>query len=173
MRCQTSRRTIWTDSGRIRRLWRKSVFVIYSFYFAVTLLNCRMVTVVSSVVCPVEGGSDVERCCSSNNTSPKAMRCLKEILNDSSDARVGYRSFCQVISQFDCTTTYSVKWTCTDCLDAYTKWLLKVFSPSETWLSNCIDQTSGFCEAVLAKCPHFFPNDGYGDLPAFDCPSEN
>lgn len=172
MRCQTFMPMIWTHRRRL-----DNSFFIY-FYFVVFLVVISVIVdECSSNVCHV----GVDASCTCNNSNTKGVQCLTKELNDSCSrevsARKSYRLFCEVMSQFDCTTKYSVKWNCTDCLDAYTNWLLAVFSPNQTWFSDCAgNQTTrsvfALCEVILAKCPYFIPDNAYGDLPAFDCLSE-
>lgn len=175
MRCQTLIPTIWTNRRRILHPWfNKSLFIF--FYFVVILLDFSANVQCSSQVYHNESGADAKENCSNYHT--EAVQCLIHELTDCQEmANKSYRLFCEVMSQFDCTTTYSVKWNCTDCLDAYTNWLLAVFSPNKTWFSKCAGSkttTSIFslCEEVLRKCPNFIPDKPYGDLPAFGCLKE-
>lgn len=175
MRCPIFRRTVWTKRGGIFRPCFNSCFVIYIVYFVVVLFGgSRAVVLITSEVCHVENAT---KCiCINNNTA--AVQCLTQGLSHvspcSKEARKSYRLFCEVLSQYDCRNTrYSVKWNCSDCLEAYTNWLVAVFSPNEAWLANCTNQPSQsvyeFCKKVLARCPYFSPQDSYGDLPAFEC----
>ena len=166
--------------GSLPKFWlRKSCLnsslLLYILYFLLYVLNTRN-TVLLLKFCETQG----DQCyCPNNNT--KAVQCL--LGSEMTNARRSYKLFCEVMSQFNCETQYSVKWNCTDCLDAYTTWLLAVFAPKNdsSWLSNCIGKKEHkninisnllprFCEHVLARCPYFAPQESYGDAPAFDCP---
>ncbi|CAB4007244.1 Hypothetical predicted protein [Paramuricea clavata] len=164
----------------LSKLWLNSSPAVYVLYFFIYILNTKD-TVLSSTspsVCEM----DQSRTCHCINNNTKAVHCLLGNLKNSAcerNATKSYKLFCEVMSQFDCRTKYSVKWNCTDCLDAYTKWLLAVFNPeNDAWLLNCaeIDTNStnidkmSLCRDVLAKCPYFAPQNSYGDAPAFDCP---
>ena len=114
MRCQTLIPTIWTNRRRILHPWfNKSLFIF--FYFVVILLDFSANVQCSSQVYHNESGADAKENCSNYHT--EAVQCLIHELTDCQEmANKSYRLFCEVMSQFDCTTTYSVKWNCTDCL---------------------------------------------------------
>ncbi|XP_028405710.1 uncharacterized protein LOC114528276 [Dendronephthya gigantea] len=166
--------SIW-PSIKLGKSWINSSLIVYILYFAVYILN-RKYAVLSSAVC----FTDRKGLCYCNNNNSAAVKCLLGGLNDScleGNATKSYKAFCEIMSQFDCRTKYSVKWKCKDCLEAYTKWLLAVFNPwpkNNTWLSKCTNSSTttivSSCREVLAKCPYFAPQNSYGDTPAFECP---
>lgn len=114
MRCQTFIPRIWTNRRRILHPWFNKSLLIF-FYFVVILLDFSGNVQCNSQVCHVGSRADANCTCSNNHT--EGVRCLIHELTDCQEmASKSYRLFCEVMSQFDCSIEYSVKWNCTDCL---------------------------------------------------------
>lgn len=98
----------------LSKLWLNSSPAVYILYFFIYIINTKD-TVLSSSVCY----TDQSRTCHCINNNTKAVQCLLGNLKNSAcerNATKSYKLFCEVMSQFDCQTKYSVKWNCTDCL---------------------------------------------------------
>ena len=163
---------------RLRKSCLNSRLMLCILYFLIYILNTQN-TVLLLKFCETKG----DECYCPNNTN--AVQCFmgNPYYSEMANAQRSYKLFCEVMSQFNCETQYSVKWNCTDCLEAYTMWLLAIFAPKNdsSWLSNCTgkkehknNNISHFlpklCKDVQARCPYFAPQESYGDAPAFDCP---
>lgn len=102
---------------KLSKSWINSSLIVYILYFAAYTLN-KKYTVLSSAVC----FTDRKGQCYCNNSNSTAVQCLLGEINDTclkGNATKSYKVFCEVMSQFDCRTKYSVKWKCKDCLVSY------------------------------------------------------
>lgn len=106
-------RSILLKSGQTK-LWLNSSAVVYIVYLFIYITRDK---IYSSAVCFTK--NDANRTCQCVNNNSTAVQCLlTNISNPSCQlmARESYKYFCEVMSQFNCETMYSVKWNCTDCL---------------------------------------------------------
>ena len=105
--------SIWSKLG-LNKLSLNLSVLVYILYFFLYILNTKH-TVLSSAVC----FTNQNKTCECINNKSKEVRCLLEELQNTSceqKAKKSYELFCEVMSQFNCETKYSVKWNCTDCL---------------------------------------------------------
>ncbi|GFN74159.1 hypothetical protein PoB_000066500 [Plakobranchus ocellatus] len=94
---------------------------------------------------------------------------LTQVIESDRQAEINYKGFLDLIDRYDCSQTYSVKWTCEHCKQAYKDWLCAntiSFYTNRVKIPPC----SEFCSHVEEMCPFFRPKiDTHAGDPGFIC----
>ncbi|XP_043219380.1 transmembrane protein FAM155A-like [Amphibalanus amphitrite] len=86
-----------------------------------------------------------------------------------------YANFVSIVDRLDCTDTYSVIYTCSQCKEAYHDWLCAMYVPFCGSEGRRLRPCRSHCQRVQRVCPFFLPSERksaatqYAGEPAFFC----